>query len=68
LTKIILFINNLFIYRRSKLKLVKGQLASYEIPLDTFSAPFSPILLDLKIRKKKIQKPNNYLKNNLKSK
>jgi hypothetical protein len=37
------------------------------MPLDTSSAPFSPILLSLKIRKEKIQKPNNYLKNNLKS-
>jgi hypothetical protein len=42
------------------LKLVKGQLARVVIPLDTSSAPFSPILLRLKIRKEKIQKPNNF--------
>jgi hypothetical protein len=58
----------IFIYNRFKLKLVKGQLARDEIPLDITSAPFSPILLLLKIRKEKIQKTNNYLKNNLKSK
>jgi hypothetical protein len=51
MTKIILHINNLFIYSRSKLKLAKGQLARDEIPLDTSLAPFSPILLRLKIRK-----------------
>jgi hypothetical protein len=39
-----------------------------EIPLDTSSAPFSPILLPLKIIKEIIQKRNNYLKNNFKSK
>jgi hypothetical protein len=39
------------------MKLVKGQfLTRYEIPLDTSSAPFSPILLYLKIRKEKNQK------------
>jgi hypothetical protein len=43
------------------LKLVKGQLAKDEILLDSSSAPFSPILLPLKIGKEKIQKPNNYL-------
>jgi hypothetical protein len=47
------------------LKLVKGQLARDEILLDTSSAPFSPILLPLKIRKEKIKKPNNNLNNNL---
>jgi hypothetical protein len=61
LTKLILHINNLFIYSRFKLKLFKGQLTRDEIPLDTSSAPFSPILLKLKIRKEKIQKPNRYL-------
>jgi hypothetical protein len=40
------------------LKLFKGQLARDEIPLDTSSAPLSPILLLLKIRKEKIQKSN----------
>jgi hypothetical protein len=50
------------------LKLVKGQLARDKITLDTSSAPLSPILLCLKIKKEKIPKPNNYLKNNFKSK
>jgi hypothetical protein len=44
------------------LKLVKGQLARDEIPIDTSSTPLSLILLHLKIRKEKIQKPNNLLK------
>jgi hypothetical protein len=44
------------------LKLVKGQFARDEIPLDTPSAPFSPIELLLKILIEKIQIPNNYLK------
>jgi hypothetical protein len=61
LTKIILYIKYLFIYNRFKLKLVKGQLARDEIPLDTSSAPFPPILLFLKIRNAIIQKPNKYL-------
>jgi hypothetical protein len=52
LTEIILDIKYLFIYERIKLKLVKGQLARVEIPLDTSSAPFSPILLLLKNIKK----------------
>jgi hypothetical protein len=56
LTKIILDIKYLFIYERIKLKLVKGQLARIEIPLDTSSAPLSPISLSLKSRKAKIQK------------
>jgi hypothetical protein len=44
------------------MKLVKGQLLTrYEIPLDTASVPFSPILLPLKIRKKKIQKPKKFI-------
>jgi hypothetical protein len=68
LTKIILYVKFLFIYNRSKLKLVKGQFARDEIHLDTSSAPLSPILLLLKIRKEKIQKPNNYLKDNLRYK
>jgi hypothetical protein len=68
LEKIILYLKYLFIYDRSKLKLAKGQLARDEIPLDTSSAPFSPILFKLKIRIEKIQKPKNYLKNNFKSK
>jgi hypothetical protein len=68
LTKIILYIKYLYIYSRSNLKLVKGQLARDEIPLDTSSAPFTPILLSLKIRKEKIQKSNNYLKNYFKTK
>jgi hypothetical protein len=50
------------------MKIVKGQLARDEIPLDTSSAPLSPIMLLLKIRKEKIQKPNNYIKNNFKLK
>jgi hypothetical protein len=51
MTKIILYIKYLFIYPIFKLKLVKGQLlARDKIPLDTSSAPFSPILLRLKIR------------------
>jgi hypothetical protein len=62
LTKIILFIKYLFIYLRFRLKLLKGQLARDEIPLIKYSAPFSPILFQLKIKKEKIQKPNNYLK------
>jgi hypothetical protein len=33
------------------MKIVKGQLARDEIPLDNSSAPFFPILLLLKIRK-----------------
>jgi hypothetical protein len=61
LTKIILYIKYLFIYDRSKLKLVKGQLARDEILLDISSPPFPPIWLPLKIRKEKIQKPNKYL-------
>jgi hypothetical protein len=69
LTKIIICKKYLFIYLRFKLKLVKGQLlARDEIPLDTSSAPFSSILLPLKIIKEIIQKRNNYLKNNFKSK
>jgi hypothetical protein len=68
LTKIFLYIKYLYIYYRSKLKLIKGQLARDEIPLDNSQAPFSPISLYLKIRKEKIQKPNNYLKNNFKQK
>jgi hypothetical protein len=68
LTKIILNIKCFFINHRFKQKLVNGQLARVEIPLDTSSAPFSPILLLLKIRKEKIQKLNNYLKNYFKSK
>jgi hypothetical protein len=68
-TIIIVYIKYLFIYLRFKLKLVKGQLlARDEIPLVTSSAPFSPILLPLKIIKEIIQKRNNYLKNNFKSK
>jgi hypothetical protein len=47
---------------------VKGQFARDEIHSDTSSAPFSPILLRLKIIKEIIQKRNNYLKNNFKSK
>jgi hypothetical protein len=44
------------------LKQAKGQLARDEIPLDTSSAPFSPILLSLKIRKKKLKKNKiNYI-------
>jgi hypothetical protein len=59
----------LFIYSRFKLKLVKGQLARDYMPLDTSSAPFSLILLILKIRKKKFKSQINFhLKNNLKSK
>jgi hypothetical protein len=50
MTKIIVYIKYLFIYYRFKLKLVKGQLARDEILLDTYSTPFSPILLYLKIR------------------
>jgi hypothetical protein len=53
----ILYIKYLYIYSRSKLKLVNGQLARDEIPLDTYSAPFTLILLFLKIRIEKIQKP-----------
>jgi hypothetical protein len=68
LTKIILYLKYKFIYPRSKLKLVKGQLARDEIPLDTSLAPFIPILLSLKIKKEKFQKPNNYYKYNFKSK
>jgi hypothetical protein len=60
LDKIILYIKYLFIYDRSKLKLVKGQLERDEIHLDTSSAPFSPILLPLKIRKEEIKKLNKY--------
>jgi hypothetical protein len=33
------------------LKLVKGHLSRDEIPLDTSSAPFSPIWFSLKIKK-----------------
>jgi hypothetical protein len=55
LTKIILYIKYLIIYSRFKLKSVKGQFARDEIPLDISSAPFSPILLILKIGKEKIQ-------------
>jgi hypothetical protein len=62
LTKIILYIKYLFIYLRFKLKLVKEQLLAREkIPLDNSSAPLSPILLRLKIRKEKIKKPNKFL-------
>jgi hypothetical protein len=68
LTKIILFIKYLFIYLRFRLKLLKGQLARDEIPLIKYSTPFSPILFQLKIKKEKIQKPNNYLKNTFKFK
>jgi hypothetical protein len=69
LTKIILYITNLFIYYRYKLKLVKEELARDYIPLYNSLAPFSPILLSLKIRKEKIQKPYIFLfKNNLKIK
>jgi hypothetical protein len=68
LTKIILFIKYLFIYLRFRLKLLKGQLARDEIPLIKYSAPFSPILFQLKIKKEKNQKPNNYLTNNFKFK
>jgi hypothetical protein len=46
----ILYIKYLYIYYRSKLKLVKGQFAREEILLDTYSAPFSPILFQLNIR------------------
>jgi hypothetical protein len=53
----------LFIYISSKLKIVKGQLARDEIPLDISSAPFFPILLRLKIKIEKIKNPNNYKKN-----
>jgi hypothetical protein len=56
LTKIILYLKFLFIYNKFKLKFVNGKLARVEIPLDTSSAPFTPILLFLKIRKEKIQK------------
>jgi hypothetical protein len=63
LTKKFLYIKYLFIYDRSKIKLVKGKLAREEIPLDKSPAPFSPNLFPLKIKKEKIQKPNNYLKN-----
>jgi hypothetical protein len=56
LTKINLFLKYLFIYFRFKLKLVKGQLARNEIPLDTSVAPFFPILLELKIKKEKNSK------------
>jgi hypothetical protein len=62
---IILNIKYLFIYIRSKLKLVKGQLASYKILLDTSSAPFSPIEFLLKIRKEKVKNPINYYNNKL---
>jgi hypothetical protein len=62
LTKIILDLKYLFIYTRFKLKLVKGQLARDKIPLVTYSVPFSPILLLLKISIEKIQKQNNCLK------
>jgi hypothetical protein len=65
LTKIILDIK-LFIYDRSRLKLVKRQLARDKIPLDTSSAPVSPILLPLKIRKEKIPKSYNNSINNFK--
>jgi hypothetical protein len=59
LTKIIFYIKYLFIYYRFKQKIVKGQLERDEIPLDNSSAPITPILLRLKIRKEKFQKPNN---------
>jgi hypothetical protein len=64
LTKIILNVKYLFIYNRSKLKLVIGQLARDEIPLDTSSAPFSPILFPLKIKKKKFKNQIIIIKNN----
>jgi hypothetical protein len=44
----------IFIYPNFRQKLLKGQFLRNEIPLDTSSAPFSPILLELKIRKEKI--------------
>jgi hypothetical protein len=56
LRKKISYIKYLFIYYSSKLKLVKGQLTRDLIPLDSSSAPFSPILLLLKIRKKQNSK------------
>jgi hypothetical protein len=58
LAKIIFYIKYLFIYSRYKLKLFKGHFARDEIPLDTSSAPFSPILFLLLIRKEKIKKLN----------
>jgi hypothetical protein len=48
LVLIIFYIKNLFIDIRFNLKLVKGQLAKDEIPLDNSSAPLSPILFQLK--------------------
>jgi hypothetical protein len=69
LTKIIFYIKFIFIYDRSKIKLIKGQLARNEIPLDNSSAPLSSIRLSLKIWKENIQKPNNRLfKNNINTK
>jgi hypothetical protein len=62
------YIKYLFIYYNYKLKLVKEQLARDETHLDNSSPPFSPILLSLKIRLEKIQKPNNYLKTNFNQK
>jgi hypothetical protein len=56
LTKIILHLKYLFIYNKFRLKLFKGQLARDEIPLVKFSAPFSPILFPLKIKKEKNSK------------
>jgi uncharacterized protein YggU (UPF0235/DUF167 family) len=56
LTKIILLIKYKFIYARTKIKLIKGHLARDKILLDTPSAPLSPILFLLKIKKEKIQK------------
>jgi hypothetical protein len=44
MTTIFLYIKYLFIYPMFKLKLVKGQLARDEIPLDTSSAHLSPIM------------------------
>jgi hypothetical protein len=56
--KNILFKKYLYIYSRYKLKLVKGQLARDNIHLDTSSAPFFPIFLELKIKKENIKKTN----------
>jgi hypothetical protein len=53
-TNKIFYIKYIFIYHRSKMKLVKGHLARDEILLVTFIAPFFPIKLLLKISKEKI--------------
>jgi hypothetical protein len=63
-TNKIFYIKYLFIYHRSKMKLVKGNLARDEILLETSIAPFFPIFLLLKIIKEKILKSKNFLKNN----